>query len=372
MTSLFEIRNLSVAIYDQDVAHAGVEHDFRDVMTDRPLGPGWVPGVRNVSLSVRRGEVVSLVGESGMGKTLIVMAALGLLSPTARVTAGEVWMNGERFDVGRLPVPDASRKGRRAMRKRRWLGEVDDPVYARIMGNEIGVIYQDPVASWNPVPLIGEQAGEALAQHTDMSADEIQQRVYDVLGEVKLPKASKFFSFRHELSRGEAQRAMLASALINGPSLLVADEPFTGLDPPVAQGIAELIRDMQRRRGLGMIMVNHDLAQVASLSDRVAVVYGGRIIEDAPVGELYRRPRHPYTEGLLGSVPWRGVDRLRSIAGETPRLADVSQHACSFADRCEYATEECRSKVPKIRRTDGRAVACVRAEVLDLQGVPQQ
>ncbi len=369
MPELFDIRRLNAAIFDQDAAAAGVEHDLRDVQTNRPLGPGWLPGLRDVSLAVSPGEVVALVGESGMGKTLLVMAALGLLGPTARVTGGEVRLRGERFDPGRLSPPEGSRRERRALRRRRWMGEVDDPVYARIMGNEVGIIFQDPIASWDPLPLIGTQAGEVLEEHSDMTVEEIEARVYELLGEVKLPRARKFYSFAHELSRGEAQRAMLAAALVNGPSLLVADEPFTGLDPPVARGIAELIRDMQRRRGLGMVMVNHDLAQVASLADRVAVVYGGRIVEDAPVAEVYRRPRHPYTEGLLGSVPWPGVDRLRPVAGETPRLADVALRSCSFADRCAYTVPACRSAVPEVRRVGTVAVACVRAEELDLKGV---
>ena len=369
MGSLFEIRNLSVAMFDKDAAMAGADHGLTEAATERPLGPGWVPAIHDVSLAVRRGEVVALVGESGMGKTLLVMAALGLLGPAARVTGGEVWMDGERFDTWRhAPAEDTAQRKKR-FGVQRWMTEVEDPVYARVMGTKLGLVFQDPIASWDPIPLIGDQAGEVLGEHTDMTVDEIQERVYDVLGEVKLPKERKFFSFAHQLSRGEAQRAMLAAALINGPSLLVADEPFTGLDPPVAQGIIELIRDMQRRRGLAMVMVNHDLAQVASLSDRLGVVYGGRIVEDAPVGDIYRRPNHPYTEGLLGSVPWRGVDRLRPIAGDAPRLADVPTDQCSFADRCAYEVAACRAGLPPIRRVDGANSACIRTEELELRGV---
>ncbi len=368
---LFEVRNLDVAIFDQDAFKAGVDPGFVDPAVERPLGPGWLPGIRDVSFAVRPGEVLSLVGESGMGKTLAVMAALGLLAPTARVVAGEVWFGGERFDQGR---PEMRRKPkrrgwRRPSRRRRWLDELEDPVYARVMGLGIGVVFQDPIASWDPVALIGDQTGEVLEVHTDMPLQEIRDRVFDVLGEVKLPNASKFFSFAHEMSRGEAQRAMLAAALVKGPSLLIADEPLTGLDPPVAQGIIELIRDMQRRRGLAMIMVNHDLSQVASLSDRVGVVYGGRIVEDAPVGELYRAPRHPYTEGLLGSIPWPGVDRLRPIEGDVPRLADVGPDRCSFTDRCPYAVVACRDAAPRVRHVAAADVACVRAEELNLRGV---
>lgn len=368
MASLFEIRNLSVAVFDQDAAHAGAEHGLRDAATRRPLGPGWVPAVDDVSLTVRRGEVLTLAGESGHGKTLIVMAALGLLAPTARVTGGEVLMNGERFDAARY-APDNRSGRRRRFESQRWMAELDDPLYARIMGRDIGIVFQDPVSSWDPIPLIGHQAGEVLEEHSELTLEEIERRVYDLLGEVKLPQARKFFSFAHELSRGEAQRAMLAAALVNGPSLFIADEPFTGLDPPVAQGMIELIREMQRVRGLAMIMVNHDLAQVASLADRVGIVYGGRIVELATVGDLYRRPHHPYSEGLLGSIPWRGVDRLRPIVGEKPRLVDVARHECGFNPRCEYAIAACRSGVPPLRPVDDAHVACVRAEELTLRGV---
>lgn len=370
---LFEVRNLSVAVLDADAAAARVNHGFTDAMTGKPLGAGWVAGIDDVSFSVERGEVLALVGESGMGKTLAVMAALGLLNPTARMTGGQVLYDGERFDPARLVGAEEPKKRwwRRRNDERRWLGESLDPVYVRIMGNNIGIIFQDPVGSWDPLPFIGEQAGEVLQEHSDMTISEIEHRVFDLLGEVRLPREKSFFSFAQEMSRGEAQRAMLAAALINGPSLLVADEPFTGLDPPVAQGIVELIRDMQRRRGLAVIMVNHDLAQVASLSGRVGVVYGGRIVEEASVDELYRRPRHPYSEGLLGSIPWPGVTRLRPIAGETPRLVDVARDHCSFAERCAYALDECRLEVPPaIHFGDGHA-ECLRARRLELRGVTE-
>jgi oligopeptide/dipeptide ABC transporter ATP-binding protein len=220
------------------------------------------------------------------------------------------------------------------------------------------------------VYIIGEQSGEVLEAHTDMALGEIEERVRELLGEVKLPSQRKFSSFAGELSRGEAQRAMLAAALVKGPSLLIADEPFSGLDPPVAQGISDLIRNMQRRRGMAMVMVNHNLAQVASLADRLAVMYGGRIVEEAPVGTIYRTPRHPYTEGLLGSIPWPGVERLRPIGGEIPRLIEMTPAECSFADRCPYVEDRCRAAVPPLEAVEGGGrVACRRFDELDLRGV---
>lgn len=363
MTSpLLEVRDLSVAVYDE---HTTVDHGAVDAATGVALGPGWVPVVHDVSFSVAPGEVLAIVGESGMGKSLAVLAALGLSSPGARVVGGEMRFRGERFDAGRRA---GEARGKR--RRRRAMDELLDPTYVRIMGREIGVIFQDAIAAWDPVYIIGQQSGEVLEAHTDMTVDEIEDRVLDVLGEVRLPKERKFFSFASELSRGEAQRAMLAAALVKAPSLLVADEPFSGLDPPVAQGISELIRDMLRRRGMAMVMVNHNLAQVASLADRVAVMYGGRIVEEAPVATIYEAPRHPYTEGLLGSIPWPGVDRLRPIGGELPRLLDMTAAQCAFAERCRYAEPRCRANVPPLRAMGGgRLSACVRAHELELRGV---
>lgn len=359
---LFEVCDLDVAIFDEWSTR---DYGVSDTATGRPLGPGWVPAIHNVSFAVRPGEVVALIGESGMGKSLAVLAALGLASPSARVTGGEVRFAGERFDAGRRDEDAAPRR-----RRRRAMSELLDPAYVRIMGTEIGIIFQDAIAAWDPVYTIGEQSGEVLEEHTDMSIAEIEERVLDLLGEVKLPKERKFFSYAGELSRGEAQRAMLAAALLKGPSLLIADEPFSGLDPPVAQGIAGLIRDMQRRRGMAMVMVSHNLAQVASLADRMVVMYGGRIVEDAPVEAIYRTPRHPYTEGLLGSIPWPGVARLRPIGGEIPRLIEMTAAECPFADRCPYVEDPCRSAVPPLRTVDGGGcVACVRADELDLRGV---
>lgn len=365
---LFEVRGLSVALHDAEAAARGVDHGLVDPLTERRLPAGWIPALHDVSFSVAPGEVLAVVGESGMGKTLAMLGALGLLGPSARVLAGDVVFRGERFDSGRL-ASLRDEGGRRKRRRRRWMTELDDPVYARIMGNDIGIVFQDAIAAWDPVFMIGDQAGEVLEEHTDMPVEEIRDRVLDILGEVRLPKHRKYVSFASELSRGEAQRAMLAAALVKGPSLLVADEPFSGLDPPVAQGISQLIGDMQRRRGLAMVMVNHNLAQVASLADRVAVIYGGRVVEEASVEDVYHRPRHPYTEGILGSVPWPGVDRLRPVPGEVPRLIDMGDAECPFAARCVHVEASCHAGVPELTKRDGSVVRCGRADELELRGV---
>lgn len=182
--------------------------------------------------------------------------------------------------------------------------------------------------------MIGEQAGESLAAHSDLTTEEIESRVFAALGEVELPRSRRLFgAFRHELSRGMAQRAMLAAAITKAPALLVADEPLTGLDPPVAAAIMKLIKDMQAKRTMAMIIVTHDLAAVAGLADRVAVIYGGIIVEEGPVVEIYHRPRHPHTAGLIGSIPGIRPGRLRSISGEAPRLVDIDRTKCVFVDR---------------------------------------
>jgi len=176
-------------------------------------------------------------------------------------------------------------------------------------------------------------------------------------------------AFRHELSRGMAQRAMLAAALTKTPSLLIADEPLNGLDTPVAAAIMDLIKDMQTKRDMAMVIVTHDLAAVAGIADRVVVLYGGEIVEDAPVVDLYHRPKHPYTSGLIGSIPGVSRGRLRHIEGEAPRLVDITRKACSFADRCPFTTAICRSSHPELRVVSDSLVACHHATGEGLPGI---
>jgi oligopeptide/dipeptide ABC transporter ATP-binding protein len=204
-------------------------------------------------------------------------------------------------------------------------------------------------------------------EHTDLTPEEIQQRVFDALGEVGLSKRRHFSAFSHEVSRGQAQRAMLASALLSAPRMLIADEPLSGLDVTTARAVLSLIDDMRAKRGMGMLLVTHDMGVVASVADRVAVTYAGSIVEDGPVVDIYRRPRHPYTSGLLGSVPGLTMGRLRPIEGETPDLFEV-EPGCRFADRCPYVIDRCRVEKPEPRLLDGTKVACHRAEELELTG----
>lgn len=372
--SLFEVHGLRVAVYDEAAARRRADAGLLAKPGGKPLGPGWIEAVPDSSFSLRPGESLALVGESGSGKTLTLMGSLGLLGAGARVIGGTVALLGHRLDLTASPE-ERGRKNtfreRRRQRKREkaFMGELLDKEWRRLMGNEVGILFQDPIAAWDPAEVVGKQAGEVLAEHTDLDDDEIADRVLDALGEVKLPGAGKYMSFRHQLSRGEAQRAMLAAALLRSPSLLIADEPVSGLDPPVARAILDLIKDMQTRRGMAMVFVTHDLATVASIADRVAVVYGGSIVEEGPVGEIFHNPTHPYTEGLLGSIPWPGSGRLRPIEGSPPRIVDVMRDRCSFIDRCPYRAKVCLAGQPPLVPVASSRSACVRTGDLDLEGV---
>lgn len=367
---IFEVRHLAVAVNDPGAAD---NRPQRGVMVE-PFGPalpyGWVEAVYDVSFEVAPGEVLAVVGESGSGKTLTVMGSLGLLGPGAKVSRGTVLFDGAQIRPTRALEKHRNRPWRRKVMKReRFMEESLDDDWRRVMGTEVGVLFQNAIGGWNPVEIIGAQAGEALDEHTQLTLEEIKERVLDALGEVELPRVSKFISFPNELSRGQAQRAMLAAALVKGPRLLVADEPLTGLDAGVAASVLNVIREMQKKRQMAMIFVTHDLAQVASLATRVAIMYGGRIVEIGGIAEVFHNPQHPYTEGLLGALPRPGVRRLRPIEGDVPKITDVPMAECSLIPRCPYATEACAAGMPPLIPSASSEVACIRAHELKLQGI---
>lgn len=303
-----------------------------------------IKAIDDVSFQVAPGEVFALVGESGSGKSLMLLGSVDLLAPSAVIEGGRTIFDGH------------------------VLQDLSDADWRRLVGMGIGVLLQDAVGSWDPLIEIGPQAGEVLQAHEDLEDDEIRRRVLDALGRVQLPKQRKFWSFSHEVSRGQAQRAMLAAALLSGPRILLADEPLSGLDVTVGRAVLTLIEDLCRERGLAMIIVTHDLAVVASVADRVGVVYGGRIVEEAPVGDLYRSPRHPYTAGLLSSVPGLVRGRLQPIEGDAPELWDLPG-GCAFSPRCPHVVDVCRTDRPAVRDVGASRVACHRAEELELQGI---
>jgi oligopeptide/dipeptide ABC transporter ATP-binding protein len=300
--------------------------------------------IDGVSFSIAPGEALAMVGESGSGKSLIAMGSVDLLPAGAEVGAGRTTFAG------------------------RVLQDLEEVDWRRLVGMGIGVLLQDALGAWDPLEMIGPQSGEVLEAHQTLSAEEVQRRVLEALGRVRLPRRLKYSSFAHQLSRGQAQRAMLAAALLSTPRMLIGDEPLTGLDTTVARAVLDLIEDLRRERGMGMLLVTHDLGVVAAVADRVAVVYGGMIVEEAPARALYRSPRHPYTDGLLGSLPGRGRGRLRPILGDAPLLWELPP-GCSFAPRCPFAGPECRRERPPVRQVGESQVACLRADDLALSGI---
>jgi oligopeptide/dipeptide ABC transporter ATP-binding protein len=366
------VEDLAVALNDVEAAR---NRSTEGVFVE-PFGPtlpfGWVEAIGGVSFSVAEGEVLAIVGESGSGKTLSVMGSLGLLGAGAKTIRGTVRFDGIQIRPTKaLEKKRTTRRGkvRKPRKRERFMEESLDDDWRHVMGTEIGVLFQNAIGGWNPVEIIGDQAGEVLDEHTSLSLQEIEQRVLDALGEVRLPQESKFIAFPNELSRGQAQRAMLAAALVKGPRLLVADEPLTGLDAGVAAAILKLIRDMRDKRNMAMIFVTHDLAQVAALADRIAVMYGGRIVEVGTVMDVFHRPQHPYTEGLLGALPRPGFDRLRPIVGDVPKITDVPDNECALIPRCPYAGAECSVRVPPLVPSEFGMAACIKQDSLHLEGV---
>jgi peptide/nickel transport system ATP-binding protein len=369
---LFEVRGLRVAVADDRHSIRGGVGPVTD--DGEQLPPGWVELLSGVSFSVNEGEVLGLVGESASGKSLMLMGAFGLLSSGARVIGGTSVYRGYEYQPFHPWQGEDDRRSRKEKKQRRIAGTsvagYNDDEWSRLVGTEVGFMFQNPVGAWTPDLAIGEQSGEALMEHTDMSSEEITDRVYDALGEVYLPRSRRLFgAFRHQLSRGMAQRAMLAAAITKTPSLLIADEPLNGLDAPVAAGIMDLIQDMQKRRGMAMIFITHDLASVARIADRVAVVYGGQIIEQASVDEIFHHPKHPYTSGLIGSIPGLSSGRLHQIEGEAPLLVDLPRDTCPFVERCGYATDVCRTQNTDLTRIGEADVRCHYAADLDLPGI---
>ncbi len=297
-----------------------------------------VYAVNGISFSVKRGEILGLVGESGCGKSISMLSVMGLLPrPHGRVTGGSAVFKGRNLFT--LPKE-----------------EID-----RIRGNEIAIVFQDPIVSFNPVYTIGNQLVEALTTHRGATRAEAEERAREMMGLVGITNASqRLKAYPHQFSGGMRQRAMIAMALICNPDLLIADEPTTALDVTIEAQIVELIRDLQRHFNNAVIWITHDLGLLAGLAHRVAVMYGGFIVETAPVDELYENPLHPYTAGLLASLPRVDGDRrrLESIDGMPPVLREEPK-ACPFLNRCKRKTARCAEANPPLHDAgNGHFVAC--------------
>ncbi|SNY90715.1 peptide/nickel transport system ATP-binding protein [Cohaesibacter sp. ES.047] len=291
---------------------------------------GTVRALDDVSLSVGKGEILALVGESGCGKSVTAMTVMGLLPRhNARILSGSVQLSGEEL-IG------ASEKTMRQIR-----------------GARIGMVFQDPMSSLNPVHTIGLQISEAVREHWQWDWSKSTQRAKDMLDFVRIPDAaSRLSSYPHELSGGMRQRVMIAMALACDPELLIADEPTTALDVTVQAQVLDLISDLRSEFGMSVLLITHDLGVVSSHADRMMVMYAGRVVENAPIEDLFSRPSHGYTAGLLASLPGIGSahrSMLHEIEGAVPRL-EGSLPSCSFAPRCAFASEQCLSEAPAMRQ----------------------
>ena len=303
--------------------------DVRGLMVELPTPAGWVRPVNDISFALARGESLGLVGESGCGKTMLSLALLGLLPPGARRT-GEASLATTH---GRLNLTTLTERELTAVR-----------------GREIAMVFQEPMTALNPVLRIGDQVEEAIRAHEpSLSASEVRRRAREALERAQVPEPElRARQYPHQLSGGLRQRAMIAIALAAGPRLLIADEPTTALDVTVQKQILELLERLRRELGLALLFITHDLSVVAQVAGRVLVMYAGRIVEEGPAGEVLRRPRHPYSEGLLRASPQLHRRKLEPIAGAVPRL-DALPPGCAFEPRCPYRRAECSAAVPELR-----------------------
>ena len=299
--------------------------------------PGCGNLIDGVSFSIARGETLCIVGESGCGKSVTALALMGLLPPAAEVVSGSAVLEGR--DLFRL-----------SERER-----------ADLRGNRMAMIFQEPMTSLNPVFTIGHQIAEGIRRHRDVSRAEARRRALDMLQRVRIPAPEKRIdAYPHQLSGGMRQRAMIAMALANDPHLLIADEPTTALDVTIQAQILALIRRLQEEMGTAMILITHDLGVVAEVADQVAVMYAGRIVEFGPVEAIFEDPQHPYTIGLMGSVPSLGrrAGPLATISGVVPS-PDRMPPGCRFAPRCPFAEPRCPAEAPpEVALGPGHRAAC--------------
>jgi len=295
--------------------------------------------VDNLSLDIEKGEVFGLVGESGCGKSMTALAIMGLLPDAAGQPTGEILFEN-----------------------RNLLG-LDPEEMRTLRGNRITMIFQEPMTSLNPVFTVGRQIGELLITHQRLSRRDAIRGAVELLEKVKVPApGQRVGEYPHQLSGGMRQRVMIAMALACNPSLIIADEPTTALDVTIQAQILELLESLREDFDTSLLFITHDLGVVAETARHVGVMYAGAMMEQAPTGRLFREPLHPYTRGLLDSLPGRRQDRLRPIPGTVPSPDDFPP-GCRFAPRCSHRIEECETREPELRNlADGHQVRCIRAE----------
>ncbi len=310
-----------------------------DLKTSFMTSNGEVQAVRGVSFSVHKGEILGIVGESGSGKSVTSMSILRLLADTAVIKEGSIEFEGEN-------LIDVSKKRMREIR-----------------GEKISMIFQDPMSSLNPLMTVGSQVSEMILEHhPERKKEDVKKEVLELFAKVRIPEPEKRYScYPHEFSGGMRQRVMIAMALANKPELLIADEPTTALDVTIQDQILRQLRELKGEYGTSIIFITHDLGVVAELCDRVVVMYGGLIMEEASIYDIFEKPGHPYTMGLLASIPDLEQDksiRLQPIPGSPPDMTNPPQ-GCPFAPRCPYARKICAQELPEfVEVGEGHKTRC--------------
>ncbi len=323
--------------------------DVRNLSVDFVTDNGWTNVINNVSFQVNPGETLGIVGESGSGKSVTSLAVMGLLPhPQSRISQGQIFLKGEEISA-------ASPK------------RLED-----LRGNDMAMIFQEPMTSLNPAFKVGFQVAESVQRHRGVSRKEAMKRAVEVLDLVGIPNAKRrASSYPHEFSGGMRQRAMIAMAISCDPTLLIADEPTTALDVTIQAQVLELLLQMRTDLGVSIIFITHDLGVVAEVCDRVIVMYAGETVEEAPINDLFRAPMHPYTEGLLIAMPQVGLvgEELASIPGVPPVPWDMPE-GCRFNPRCSYAEDACRREpITFVSVGADRNSRCIRTAELNFRGV---
>jgi len=309
----------------------------RDLVVEIPTRRGVLRAIDQVSFDIAEGEVLGMVGESGAGKSITGSAIIGLIEPPGRIASGEIRLKGERID------------------------NLTTEKMRRIRGKRIGMVFQDPLTSLNPLYSVAEQLIETIRTHLEVSEREARERAVALLDRVGIPAARRRIDdYPHHFSGGMRQRVVVALALCAEPELVIADEPTTALDVSVQAQIIDVLKEICAERGASVMLITHDMGVIAETADRVAVLYAGRLAEIGQVRDIISKPEHPYTRGLMGSIPTlsQAHDRLVQIPGSMPRLDSIPP-GCAFNPRCPEAFDRCRAERPDpLERPAGRRVAC--------------
>ncbi|NKC29293.1 ABC transporter ATP-binding protein [Falsiroseomonas selenitidurans] len=310
--------------------------EVRNLRVEFPTRRGTLVALDDVSFSIAPGEVLGVVGESGAGKSMTGAAIIGLLEPPGRIAGGQILLNGRRID--NLPYAELR----------------------RIRGREIGAIFQDPLTTLNPLYTVGRQLVETMTTHLPLNPAQARAKAIEWLELVGIPAASqRIDSYPHEFSGGMRQRVVIALALCAEPKLIVADEPTTALDVSIQAQVIALLKSLAREKGTSMMLVTHDMGVIAETADRVAVMYAGRIVEIGAVRRVVQHAAHPYSSGLMGSIPpvGRRLDRLQQIDGAMPRLSAIPR-GCPYNPRCPQVFDRCRVERPELMPAEGNLAAC--------------